>query len=456
MMPTPMKSILNPMANELKELSKKLILGDGTTLISFVGDLPEIDLGDKHALLVVDESEPEGSRPRVMWVGPDDSLEAKAYPFLVVSGHRYQILAPRDLESERGVRLEALLGFLRSSGINISTVRAFGTLFSENIIRNVPEICRAESVKNLQGKCQGLPAILIASGPSLSLAISTLQALSSSPRRTGVRLIAADSLISYLPSQGIEPDFHVTVDPQKATYDKINGATSLSTLFFHPAVFHLIPKEWRGPLLTTSTQMAPYQILQLPDHGHIEEDVQCQMHLAFNLAAWMGCDPIVLVGQDLCYHGERLYAEGAQYMKDEDVGRILAGTFDAKNVKGEIVQTTTVFESYRTTFERKFRAFPRKVFNATEGGINIAGAENVCLRDLLERFALRGSEVPGSGFGVQGSEPATGNRQPATPKLRLAFLNDCLMVAMGILPDDQKLLNMVRVVRETLERIGPD
>ena len=146
MMPTPMKSILNPMANELKELSKKLILGDGTTLISFVGDLPEIDLGDKHALLVVDESEPEGSRPRVMWVGPDDSLEAKAYPFLVVSGHRYQILAPRDLESERGVRLEALLGFLRSSGINISTVRAFGTLFSENIIRNVPEICRAESV----------------------------------------------------------------------------------------------------------------------------------------------------------------------------------------------------------------------------------------------------------------------------------------------------------------------
>ena len=450
-----MKTLMSSPARELGlKLKEKLILGSGTTLISFVGDLPEIDLGELHALLVVDAKADLPARNRVLRVGPEDSLEAKAYPFLVVNGHRYQIVVPRDLEPHRKVRLDSLLHFLRSSGINISTVRAFGELFSENIIRNIPEICRALSVKDLQGKLKGIPAILIASGPSLNEAIPALKDFQDKSV-----LIAADSLISFLPAAGIEPLFYVTVDPQKATHDKINGSTSNAILFFHPAVFHLIPREWQGPLLTTSTRMAPYQILQLPYHGHVEEDVQCQMHLAFNLASWMGCDPIILVGQDLCYHGEKLYADGAQYIKGEDVERVLRGTFEAKNVRGEIVQTTTVFESYRTTYERKIRAFPGRVFNATEGGLNIVGAENTTLEALLSGC----SEYKSIPFGEMKEIDeiltiihALRPQSLSMSKTRLTYLNDCLMVAMGVLPGEEKLLNMVRAVQETLGRIGPD
>lgn len=442
----------------MKEIAEKIILGSGSAIISFVGDLPEIDLGDRHVLLIVAGGESKVDfkvRSRVELVGADDVLEAKAYPFLVRDGYRYQILAPKSPDPLQKERLENLLGFLRSSGINISTVRAFGGFFSENIIRNTPEVCRADSVRDLQGKRKGIPAILIASGPSLNEAIPALRGL-----RGNVVMIAADSLISFLPSQGIEPDYFVSVDPQKATHDKIGGAISNATLFFHPAAYHLIPREWQGPLLTTSTQMAPYRILRLPEaHGHVEEDVQCQMHLAFNLAAWMGCDPIILVGQDLCYHDEKLYAEGVQYIKDEEKGRVLAGTFEARNVRGNIVRTTTVFESYRTTFERKIRSFNGKVLNATTGGINIKGADNVNLEDLGESFSRKSPGVGGIGGKKDQFFPFLPIPDPRprawieTAKDRLRFLNDCLMVSLGVLPGDEKLMRMVRATRETLGRM---
>ena len=430
------------------ELVSKLVLGAGTTLISFVGELPQIDLGDRHALVIVEDESylpEEGYRPkaRVLRVGPKDCLEAQIYPFLVVNQYRYQILVPKDLDPYRKTRLDSLLQFLRSTGINMSTVNAFGGMFSENIIRNTPEILKASSVTPLRGTQAGRPAVLIASGPSLNQAIPALRSF----KDKGV-LIAADSLVSFLPAQGVDPDFFVSVDPQRATYDKQGGATSSAALFFHPSVFHLIPREWKGPLLTTATHMAPYQILQLPDHGHIEEDVQCQMHLAFNLAAWMGCDPIILTGQDLCYHGDRMYAEGAQYLGAEDASKIMAGTYEKKNIRGEAVRTTIVFESYHATFERKIRSFHGKVYNATPGGVLIDGAENVDLDVMQQRCENS------AGFSVPKAQtPAPPPEAMGIALKQLSFLNDCLMVSMGVLPGEEKLLNMVRAVRETIERI---
>jgi len=128
-------------------------------------------------------------------------------------------------------------------------------------------------------------------------------------------------------------------------------------------------------------------------------------HLAFYLAAYMGCDPIIFVGQDLAFTGHVFYIPGVEIHQSwrSELNRF--NTIEHKEwerivrnrpilrrvpgVDGGELYTDELLLTYLEQFEKDIAAVPARVINATEGGARIRGTANMKLSEVAERFCQR-------------------------------------------------------------------
>jgi hypothetical protein len=115
-------------------------------------------------------------------------------------------------------------------------------------------------------------------------------------------------------------------------------------------------------------------------------------HTAFHLAERLGCDPIVLIGQDLAYTGGKTHAAGVATRADSgsEAGQLMVPAFDG----GEVATSQSLFTILKH-FEAKIAASRAKVINATEGGARLEGAEPMRFSEALERHAPEAFDVRG-------------------------------------------------------------
>jgi hypothetical protein len=125
-------------------------------------------------------------------------------------------------------------------------------------------------------------------------------------------------------------------------------------------------------------------------------------HLAFYLAVYMGCDPIIFVGQDLAYTGHVFYVPGVevhhawrselnrfQTIEQKEWERIVRNRPILMRVPGALggeLYTDELLFTYLEQFEKDIASVSQRVINATEGGAMIRGTEVMPLREAGERF----------------------------------------------------------------------
>jgi hypothetical protein len=126
-------------------------------------------------------------------------------------------------------------------------------------------------------------------------------------------------------------------------------------------------------------------------------------HLAFYLAVYLGCNPIILVGQDLAFTGHVFYVPGVEVhrawrselnrfhsIEHKEWERIARNGPILRKVKGRDggeLYTDELLFTYLEQFEKDIAAAPCRVINASEGGALIRGTEPLSLREALDRFA---------------------------------------------------------------------
>jgi len=270
--------------------------------------------------------------------------------------------------------------------LNISTLGKFGAFFTHNVLEAIPYIVGAGGVNVLQNLFEGVPAIIVAAGPSLEKNVRYLK-----EAKGRAVIISADTVIGYLLARGITPDFVVSVDPQEATYSlKFIGVDIPPDihLVFHPGCHNSIVKHFPGPQYVMENFFPVYHWLSeyWPEKGNMMGESHCQAHVGFDLANWMGCDPIVIIGQDLCYTDDLMHVKGGSYLTQEKADAYLAMSQSAVNIFGETVKTYNNFLAYKVDFEKKFKTFSRKAINATEGGLPLKGADIRRLVDVMEEW----------------------------------------------------------------------
>jgi|GEM_PF-6848005 len=260
-----------------------------------------------------------------------------------------------------------------------------GPMFIDSVLSNVPHIMLAQGVAALKNRCEDMSAILVAAGPSLEKNVHQLKAA-----KGRSVIITADTALGYLLLRGIVPDFVVSVDPQKETYRKFQGfeIPPEVALVFHPATFPHIPKHFPGPQFTLDAAIPVYQWLQefWSPKGAIDTECMCQVHIGFNLAQWMGCSTIILVGQDLCYTDDGMHVKHGSYLTESENAATVANGHPVQDIFGKTVKTNPTFLNYKSILEKKIRQFPGTVIHANEGGLPIEGAELYLLGDAVAEF----------------------------------------------------------------------
>jgi hypothetical protein len=143
-------------------------------------------------------------------------------------------------------------------------------------------------------------------------------------------------------------------------------------------------------------------------------------HLSFYLAQHLGCDPIILIGQDLSFSDGLYYPPGMQIeriwhpemsrfqtieMKQwERIARARHILKRVRDVHGRELYTDEQLHTYAEQFQSDFLASPQKIVNASEGGMALQGRVNMPLREAAEQFCLR--ELPDDLLSAGGeSEP---------------------------------------------------
>ncbi len=125
-------------------------------------------------------------------------------------------------------------------------------------------------------------------------------------------------------------------------------------------------------------------------------------HLSFYLARYMGCNPIVLVGQDLGFEGNVYYAPGTpierawsselnrfnsmEMMEWQRIARMRSVLQKVPDIHGRKIFTDAQMFTYLQQFERDVAVTEATVIDATEGGARITGTKVVPLKEVIDRY----------------------------------------------------------------------
>lgn len=283
-------------------------------------------------------------------------------------------------------RVEAALSlYLARKEVNRNTLKRFGKTWVRNLARNLPVLGRARGTDRLEGLFRGIPALLLAAGPSVEEILPFLEEL-----RTRFVIAAVDTTARLLFRRGISPDILVVVDPQYWNTRHLDGVTFEHTVLVsesstHPRVFRSLnlPVFFGGSIFPLGKFLEGYTGIRgkLGAGGSVATS-------AWDILRRAGCSEIFCAGLDLGFPGLRTHfrgsrfehfqlssghrlgpAEGAAYHALRD-----ADPFYTENYAGGQTLTDRRLIIYRGWFEGQFKTHPDPpTFTLSRGGVKLEG-----------------------------------------------------------------------------------
>jgi Tfp pilus assembly protein PilF len=285
--------------------------------------------------------------------------------------------------------------------LNVSgaTSVRFGHDFVSNRFRQLTSFHHnSYLLENLQDLFAGVPAILVAGGPSLDKNIHLL------PRAKGKALIiAVDTALPALCRHGVLPDFVTSIDPQELTYEKVADVVPLVkgvSLISVPAVTTRVAKTFPAPgifWLFSARSMEAW-LNTLVGGKTLTAGAGTVAHANILSAVILKCSPIVLVGQDLAFPTTRSHAKHTVLTDHRGMKTAQLSDENAmwvEGVNGGKVRTNRAFFSDKEYFERIVAENPNHYINATEGGAHIRGTEIMTLEEVLACFCQEEKDIAG-------------------------------------------------------------
>lgn len=272
-----------------------------------------------------------------------------------------------------------------------ATKTIHGRTFFENRLKHMTSMHHDKKFEDLAGRFKGVPALIIAAGPSLDKNIDQIfKAIGKAV------IISVDTALPNLLNQGIRPDFVTSIDYKELTYEKISGVAA------DPAArqINLICTSWVTDIVP---KIFPAKnVFWAYANNALENWINISMggkmaiggagtvaHLNFISAKIMGCDPIIFVGQDLAFSNNRGHSSNVVLTSDDTIKKMLNQGQDIMWVKGVVepkVPTNRQMHGYKHTFEQMIKESGGNIINATEGGALIEGAKNMSLVQAIDRF----------------------------------------------------------------------
>lgn len=283
---------------------------------------------------------------------------------------------------------------------------------------NAPGIARSVDFGCLSGLLDGRAAVVCAAGPSLARQLPALLRF-----RDRVAVVAIGQALPALRRVGIEPDLVHIVESQNVTHQLTQYGDSSDAILAvcpsaHPTLFE-VPVRARLVDHPVTNAVGLWLGEALGRERTVGGGASVAQS-AVRLAAAMGANPVILIGQDLAFTGGRVYAPGSAYelqeLRTREDGELMFTNLDRKGelfgVKaaaekavgvvyvegwdGEPIATSKSYATFLVQYEGIARELARggtELVNATEGGARIPGLHHECFADVLDAVAAEPRNV---------------------------------------------------------------
>lgn len=326
--------------------------------------------------------------PLVAWEDPLDILITHGYA--------------RLMAEEIPALMNQLFALVDERIRDYKTGQHFHFQWIRQFFQNLHHLPQTIPLHSLTGAFTGKPALIIGRGPSLDAALEDIHAVANA-----TLLIAVGGALRTLWQAGIIPDIAVFYDAN-GMQEQLHGLPDeyLSQIHFLISPFteaccFTAPAKSRMIYFPQSGEaLAQWFYEAVPktnaDSLGLLEGGGTVSLIALQAALEMGCNPVVLIGQDLAFPNQQVYAGGIPLTTDEQ-GRLALPKSDTLYTRpeamtmvegqtGESLPALSAYAAFIRHFERIAMAASNRetrFFNASLGGAKLNGYELTPLKPLL-------------------------------------------------------------------------
>jgi hypothetical protein len=267
--------------------------------------------------------------------------------------------------------------------VQVNAIEKLSSQISTNLIENIPYIIEGNSITSFKDSFKNCPAIIVSAGPSLEQNIEHLKDIMDK-----AVIIAGVRTLKPLLERGIIPHFLCNIDPQNVTYELAKDYIELSIPFISLVHGnHILVEEWRGKKIFITDE----KLKKLTEY--ISEEKQDIIKVGGSvansstaIATYMGCNPIILIGQDLAFTNAKHHSDIAAKISEED-HKDSPGDLLVEDIHGNRIPTSSQLYYYLNWFENFIRENSTTIFiDATEGGAKIKGTMIMTLEDAIIKY----------------------------------------------------------------------
>jgi len=286
------------------------------------------------------------------------------------------------------------------------TGKHFHLQWIRQFFQNLPYFPQTIPFEALADRFPNRPALIVGRGPSLDGALEAIRYHAGS-----MVLIAAGGALHRLNDAGIIPDFAVFYDAN-GMREQLHGLpdsflsqiTFLVNAFTEPCCF-IAPSQNKVLFFPQNGEALAEWLKDCQSFGEttpldkplLLEGGGTVSLVALQAALAMRCNPIALVGQDLAFPGNRVYAGGIPLTTDEQ-GRMALPQSETLYTAPEALTTVTgqsgeplpalkAYAGFIRHFERIAAAHPEtRLLNASLGGAKLNGYALTSIEKLAKDF----------------------------------------------------------------------
>lgn len=248
----------------------------------------------------------------------------------------------------------------------------------ENMLDNVSEIVNNPGINLLYDKFKGKPAVIVATGPSLKKNMHLLKDLYDK-----ALIISVDASFKYLMKNGITPHMVTSLEREHEVQQFFGDfdPEEVKDVYMTacPVLFNHVYQSYTGPKIIVYRNFDHFKWLEI-DRGILDIKLSSS-NMAFKIAEALGCDPIILVGQDLAYgENDETHVTEVPFSSEGE------GIFYVKGNCVDKVKTNSGWYNFLRAYELDISQYKGRTINCTEGGACIPGAHIAKLDETIQQY----------------------------------------------------------------------
>ena len=318
---------------------------------------------------------------RKIYENPDIKVFLKTYD-LDITNNYYIDFYKSDIINKNKLITEVI-----SHLINIEGNSAEDSLIGLNHhLKHIPKMIKSYTLESIVKNRNTDNAVIVSTGPSLAKQLPLLKEY-----QEYITILCIDASLPILQKEGIKPDLVFSLERVEATskfFETIDKELLKDTIFIPTSISH--PKTLENLKdMKVSISMRPFsynKMFKLNKWGYIGIGMSAA-NMALDFAYLAKFKNIAFIGQDLAFGEDgKTHSKGSIYGEIEE--QYKKNTLKIKGYYGGEVETSSTWKLFLDFFVRDIPLIKkegRKVYNCTEGGAYIEGAEHIPFREFLEK-----------------------------------------------------------------------